>query len=546
MSVEVALQEKFLDVSRAKILSSLPLESRISERIYANSWSKTGASFLIRAPSPTALMASDPRLYQRFRINHSAANLNSTGSLGSLMMRSDGLCRMITQCSIVLNGQTISTRPQLVGDVMHTLSKYGRSKDDTVQSIGEKYPFTGAVKTADASGGSGQVPVDSAAYLERGVNRKIQQLVDGDDPRVRSATTAHGMPFLAGNPVVDACYWTALPVAPLQGCWGETLSRMGCGGGKVIPHVNTLEVTLSYDTFDCARWLLRQTATAELNGCLSGDYPTTNQAGKFEPITQFDSKAVWDAVVKNTSAGAAGNGSNQIYAPWIEVDWYQISESAVNIPQAISLQGHSYTVFEQDFTFPVSQTSDQFKVSLSNLKFESMSPFLLIMAAPSIKQGNSGLGAYWNEDGSRMVDYFSPIDFDDCRVVVSTRQNVMSRPSRKLCFENFKQYLCPDCDISESEWFKYRCCMVLTPETFFQPANVYKPYTLSVDMAFRRAAFEYASVQGNTNTYPNTPYTMKIIAINPTAINLAPNSCSVSALRLSDSQYSAALGNAEE
>ena len=303
-------------------------------------------------------------------------------------------------------------------------------------------------------------------------------------------------------------------------------------GGSVICHANQVQFEYQLDSKDALKYLVQQHAYTA-----SG----MQTVGGLTDADALDTATLW----QGAQAGGAFAGDNPgvnvgarpcvLSEPFLIVEWYQPPET-VSIPPQVSIPCPGWEVYTEDVLMDQGDNRTTKSVSFTNLKFESY-PALLMLCC-SAKQDTAVATDIWNEHASSMDSFYAPIDFDNLRITMSTKSNVLARLSKKEWYTSYKE-VARRCCISEEEWYRYKCVAVLSSALFGKPKNVYDPFTLSLTCPFYRAEWE---ADGDLGTAQN--YTCKLIAIYPQALSIAENAASMAALRVSQQQLDAALGGA--
>ena len=500
--MQVNFPNRYLEIKRQSVKSTLPLRERLSLRVTPSSWSRDGASFNVKLPSTTTLMGAKVTLYQRFKFDLTN-DFNALTVAGAIYPRNQALLRGMSECSCVINGTSISIRPDEIVDPFVFLSKPGRKgmDYDNAHPLGNS-PWTGLYKPAD---GTAYRPDRYESGAE--VSRRVKIMQNGGDHRndVAVAERANGYDTTGTNNH-DVLLQTDLPCPPFSQPF-ECLEKL-CESSQVLAHISEFRVDYTFDTTDAFRKMFK---------CVGHDSHNSVSwivAGDVDAVA-FATDTLWQD--RSTAAGTTA----RLYQPFLEIEYYELP-NMVSIPEQISYPGYSYQRYTSTQLEIEQASSKQF--SILNVKVEELAPLVMIYCQPT-KAVQAALKATLPEAGIWAKPVFSTL-----QITSSTRSNIMSRLSQKEAYKNYKQ-LCPQCCVSEQEWYDKFPCIVVDSSQFFQPENVYNPATISVQCKFNCA--DYAVGDDN--------YEMVLLMVRPTAVNISEGSCSISNIRVSKESYEAAL-----
>jgi len=562
-AIEIQLDKAYLDIGRAKLLSNLPLESRLTTTERPQSYGPSGASFVIRAPSSSALLMSNPKIYQPVIIKNvpaSSAMQRKVPGCG-VTIRHRGLSRAMTTFTVSFNGTSISAKPQEEAALMTTFdSTCALKHDDSTQIQGMKFPFTGASRVTTFT------PVDNppqqkpvcqySATREPGMVKNEQIAWKGGfDPRKKYDRPNHESSWVDGQTNIDLNLqlWDHFPVTSIFDGYCPNFKEKFGVKGRVLPNCNQLMVEYNYDSRDALKFMIRQSAELEL-GTIFDNTQLTELGGIWWPTHGWmDTETAWGAAYKE-SGTIPGGISVEIGEPCIVCNWVQ-QPSLVQIPQQVSLGGLRVQTFTETFVcdpalLGLNKTQ---VVYLNDVKLESAPSLLCFYVQEDYY--NDTVRSLWNyraqtgqpgHSGSQGVDLFMPIDLDDLGVSFSTKPNVFSRVDPAEAYRLFKKYCNDSSEMTMEQWQRYHCVVCLDATAVGSQVNEYKPFTCSLRVPVKPFCYDNGGRTGAAVAVLPRKCKLHLVAYYQTAINIAPNSMSVSALRASSQQIAQALGSGVE
>lgn len=516
-----------MKLPRASVKSTLPLRERLSLKIQPSSSTVNGAQFTFNLPHPSALMSARVQLCQRFQIATLSADSNGTAIVDApgreIFPRPGGFLRAMSQVQCTINGQSQSIRPSEVVAPFVAMGQGDRQSNYCISGLqADSYPYYAQSSQADSWKNSKWVEKNKAIFHS------------GGDPRPPS-DGERAVPWDPSASVADYTFKTGIPLAPFSGSeLSDVLSITSGYEDGVVAHANAIQLEYQFRP-DALDYMLQQTMTDTAAHVFASKEIWQDR--------QFDlncSAAVNQYTYNGQQVAAAliqaGRPRIKMYKPFLLVEYYSLNPIA-SIPPQLSVPAVSYQVFDKEFDFASNQTEQN--ALFQDLKFESF-PSLMILYATHSEQD---AGGDWKQLGARACDDYCPVDFDKLQIVQSIRSGVCSKMSRRLAYENFLQYCPPDCKITEQDFQDRRCIVAIPSELFSSPEAVYNPSTISIDATFRRPQRRIGQVAGAAYA---VKCNARLICVYNTALSMSENACSLSAIRISEQAYQAALqGRAE-